>query len=244
MFSSSELQVLTVLAEGGTMLASSIARKSGLKRPTVYAILHKLKAEGLLITLTKKELRYFKLLDLSLMKEALQLEAKSKYRSSLHSIESFVALLKDKQKEEHQLFSGFEVSTVDKAETVYMEVTDAFTRSEWIKAIFNPQLVMTDADSRKVVTSFLEVSAEKGTRIQEIAMEGPVTDWYEKQIQNPHHELKRVNSASPILTDFIVSEQALYLLRYDNSEGAGLKIQRGDLVTTFSSIFDLLWERL
>ncbi|MFA4815146.1 MAG: hypothetical protein WC924_03810 [Candidatus Gracilibacteria bacterium] len=46
------------------------------------------------------------------------------------------------------------------------------------------------------------------------------------------------------MTDFIIADNELYFLKYDNSEGAGIKIIRGDLLITMNTIFDLLWESL
>jgi len=73
---------------------------------------------------------------------------------------------------------------------------------------------------------------------------GASTNWYLKQIDNPNHIVKEINRNAKIMTDFIIADNELYFLKYDNSEGAGIKIIRGDLLITMNTIFDLLWESL
>jgi len=226
------------------MLASTIARKSGIKRPTVYAALNKLKSQGLVITLVQSEASYFKLVDPDVIKDLLSLTAKAEYNSRLHSIESLTEEIRINQSSQHEFMSGFEIATIDKSESVYQELAAAFTSNKRVRTFFNPQTVIKDSYSKGVILDFLKVAHENGAQIQEIAVDGSMADWYEKQFTNPKHELKRISSNQQVMTDCIIGEEAIYFLRYDDSEGAGIRIQRGDLVTTMQTMFDLLWNSL
>lgn len=243
-FSPTERTIIDLLSTNGQMLASTIARKSGIKRPTVYAALNKLKALGLIITLVQNEGSYFKLVDPDAVKDLLTLTAKAEYNSQLYNIEVLTEEIRSNQSSQHEFMSGFEIATVDKSESVYQELAAAFTSSKRVRTFFNPQTVITNEYSKSVILDFLKVAHENGAQIQEIAVDGPMADWYEKQFTNPKHELKRISSDQQVMTDCIIGEEAIYFLRYDDSEGSGIRIQRGDLVTTMQTMFDLLWESL
>lgn len=244
LLNATEQAIVDALSKEGRMLASTIARKTRVKRPTVYAALAKLQDAGIIITFLDKHSRYFQLVDAEALQDVLNLEAKATYQAKLHAIESLAEHIKARQAEQHQFLSGFELSTVDLTETVYQELATAFKSNKRLRAIFNPQLVIVDEASRKHIKDFLRIAHENGAQIQEIAVAGPVTDWYAKQIHNPKHELKQIDASQKLLTDCIFGEEAIYFLKYDNSEGAGVRIQRPDLIQSMNVIFDLLWDRL
>ncbi|MFT7183998.1 MAG: sugar-specific transcriptional regulator TrmB [Oceanicoccus sp.] len=243
-FTTTERKVIDALSKGGQMLASTLSRKTGVKRPTVYAVLNKLKTEGLVLTLLHKGSSYFKLLEPDLIKDVLSLEAKAQYNAKLHHIEILTETLKEKQIHQHEFISGFELSTVEKTETVYQELASAFKDNKRVRTIFNPQLVITDQRSRDIILNFLKLAHENGAEIQEIAVAGKEADWYESQFTNPKHQMKRISADQEIQTDCIIGEKAVYFLKYDNSEGAGIRIQREDLVMSMTTMFDLLWNSL
>lgn len=243
-FTATEQQILEVLSQNGQLLPSTIARKTGIKRPTVYAALSKLKIEGLVLTIIHNENRYYKLVAPSVIKEILKLEAESEYKAKLHNIEVLTKTLSEKQSKQHEFMSGFEVSTIDNVETVYHELSSAFTSNKRVKAMFNPQMVITNQQSRDIILKFLKLAHENGAEIQEIAVSGKEADWYESQFTNPKHQMKRISTDQEIQTDCIIGEKAVYFLKYDNSEGAGIRIQREDLVISMTTIFDLLWNSL
>jgi len=239
-----EQQILDQLSIYGQMLASSIARKTGIKRPTVYAALNKLTDEGFVIKVLRKQSTFFTLVDADVLKKMLTSQATSQYKGKLQAIDELAIFLKNKKILQKQSISGFEISMIEKSELIYLGVASAFKSSKKIKSVFNPQLAITNSRSKKITSEFLEHSKRNGTQIQEIVISGASANWYLKQISNPNHVVKEISQASEILTDFIIADNELYFAKYDNSEGAGIKIMRDDLLVTMNTIFDLLWERL
>jgi len=150
-----EQQILEVLSVYGQMLAGSVARKTGIKRPTIYAALNKLIDEGFVIKIVRKQGTFFRLVDPEVIKNMLALEAKSQYEGKLQAIDELAGFFKSKKSLQKQSISGFEISTIKKTELVYYELASAFKSNKRIKAFFNPQLVMTDSSSKKIISDFL-----------------------------------------------------------------------------------------
>lgn len=67
--SDKEVKVYLALLEFGSSLASTISRKIGLKRPTVYMILESLRQRGFVTTHTKAKITYFKAIDPDILVE-------------------------------------------------------------------------------------------------------------------------------------------------------------------------------
>jgi sugar-specific transcriptional regulator TrmB len=80
--------VYVSLLEIGESLPSTIARKSGLKRPTVYVILEQLKDRGLVSHSIKKKTTYFNAVDPQLLLE----DQKRRFKRLEKSLPEFVGL--------------------------------------------------------------------------------------------------------------------------------------------------------
>lgn len=244
LLNSTEQHIVYCLAQNGQLLASSIANKTGIKRPTVYATLNKLIDESMVLKLVRNNGTYFRLVDPDVIEELIRLKMVAEHTSDLEKLKDLTNGLKSKMENQHKMISGFEISAIQSASVVYHALSQAFKESGVIKAIFNPQLVVSSQQGKEVVLDFLKTTLNNKVKIQEIAVEGPECDWYKKQIFNPLHELKTISASLQITTDFILADGQVYFLHYNNEEGAGIHIKHAKLHQSLEIIFDLLWTGL
>lgn len=235
-----ERDVLLCLIERGASIASILAKQLNIKRPTVYAALEQLTRLDLVTKKKQESVTYFYPTSADLMPEILKQRAKIKFEE----VEDAANLLKKalKQRQQPQPYK-FKNVTFESIEAVYAQLEDSLMGGDFL-AIFNPQKAVYNTASERIVSHFLKESAKTHPSIKEIAVSGPVTDWYKSKIHNPNHHLKEIGEDEQVITDMILLNGSVILLDYDPNQKVAIKITHDNYYKSMTAVFNMLWARL
>ncbi|MCB9030056.1 MAG: MarR family transcriptional regulator [Deltaproteobacteria bacterium] len=235
----SEQTVLLYLLNSPARTAGQVAKRTGLKRPTVYAILESLTQVELVTREVKDGVTHFSSIRPSIIPRVLKSHAKKRF----DDVDSATDLLKSQLEKFSEIkqrdFAGYEISTLGTSDAVYSQLGEVFLEGDFC-GIFNPQISMTAA-GREVVLHVLEVTAKTQPNIRELAISGPDTDWYESKISNPNHTLKRLPAEMQLISDMIFVNNSVVLSHFDPDRELGIRIRQQGFYTSMLAIFEYMW---
>jgi sugar-specific transcriptional regulator TrmB len=236
-FKPKEVKIYLTCLQLGSETAFNIAKKSNLKRPTVYVILDNLLKKGLVtITKTRKATLYSPVNPKRLIK--FFKEKESQLEDSLPELESLYNARPQKPK--IQIFEGAEGITA-----VYTEIVESFKKGEVLcygsidHFISNYQNVMDlwqkEAKNKKhKIRELFNISDSDYAKkyIKEI-----------KQLKNPNH-LQRIMPEGKkfINNDNIIYSNKLAIFSTDKDLFV-IVIESADIVNSYRAFFDLAWEQ-
>jgi len=235
-----EQTVLTFLFERGSRTAAMIAKGTGIKRPTVYSILENLVPLGLVTKEKRRSTTVFSTISIDLIPEVLKNNAKTRFEDVAHAsvqLADGLARLEAKAKRE---FVDYRVETLDSTEAAYAQLFDAAIGGDFC-AIFNPQIAVNPKSKSSVLEYLKQTGITKPT-IREIAVEGPMTDWYMKNMRNKNHTVKVVPKSRVIYTNMIMRDGAVVMTHYSLKGVMTIKISHNDFFESMMTIFEMLWE--
>ncbi|MFN8392733.1 MAG: helix-turn-helix domain-containing protein [Bdellovibrionota bacterium] len=236
-----EQVVFSALLERGPNLASRLSKSCGVKRPTVYAALDALVELGLVSKERRRAGTFFRAIAVDSIAKVLEGHARRKFESVSEASAALDLHLKSLPKRERWAVAGFEIGTLESPEAVYIHLEEVLHRGDF-SAVFNPQDIPPD-QLNGVVRRFLQNTAVSKPQIREIAVAGPTTDWYRRNIRNPNHQVKEVSNAS-VLADVILVGGDIVTSIYEEGSELALRIHEPHLYQTLMTVFDLLWRSL
>lgn len=236
----SEQSVLLHLLKRGSTTATLISKSTGLKRPTVYAILDSLITQDLVVRQKKYETTYFSAVSPSMFPKILINRANRRYSEIQTSAELLKPYLHEFIEKNESNFGTFEISSFESIEAVYAMLMDSLLGGDF-DAIFNPQTAQADRETVKIVDEFLKSSAAKKSHIREIVVSGPTTQDYKRRIHNPNHEIKEIPNDKKFLSDMILIDGAVVIIGYEKRRESAIKIIEPNFYTSMKTIFEMMW---
>lgn len=237
-----EQQVLLALLRSGGVPAASLAKRVGLKRTNVYAILESLSETGLISKRQRQGVTWFSAVNPERISSILEARARQKYESVRNATQMLQPTLTEISASSPRHLAGFELSTVESQEGVAALLEELLLAGHF-SAIFNPQIHFVPEIKPKVLNCLIK-SAETAPPIREIAVSGPITDWYASEIRNKNHQLKQIPAGKHILSDMILQDGAVTLLHYDARQEVAFRIAHEDYYESMMCIFEMLWDSL
>lgn len=236
-----EQVVFTKLLERGKSIASVLASLTGIKRPTVYAALENLVRMSLVSKNRSGNVTYFSPVSLEVIPKIFQYQAKKKFESIKDSTKLMEEQLKN--------FSVnslneriFETIALESIEAVYTQLENTLLGGDFC-AFFNPQKVIF-GDYKDLVARFLKETAKTKPHIREIAVSGPLTQWYKKHMNNKNHILKELPPDTDVVSDVLLIKGSVILIDYDPKKEAAVKITHGNHFRSMMALFETLWKTI
>ena len=236
-----EAAILELLLKLENATAGTIAKRTGLKRPTTYLNLHSLVEKGFINKKTTSKSQIFSCIPHQSLID--QLKSQTAKRTnlinlSLKQLETLFAAL---PKKTDRSTDGFQIESVSSDKGIYEYLHHSLT-SEPFCSVFHPDLLTPQA--RKIAISFLEETAKKNRVIKEIVKSNSDTEWYSKRITTPNHKIKLAPKNWSIDCDLIFSKTQITLISYQKKESTALRITHQAFVDLLQSMFDQIWENL
>lgn len=239
-FNSSEQSVLLHLLKRGATTATLISKSTGLKRPTVYAILESLIARNLVVKQRRKETTYFTALSPEMISKTLIKNAQRKFTDLKTSAELLETHLDDVAIKTEYDFGVFDIRTLDSIDTVYASLESALGGGDYC-SIFNPQKVFT-TEAKKVAAAHAREASKTNPQIRDIIVDGPEARWWIKQMKAPNYAYKLIPEDKKVLSDMIFMGGSVYLLHYEPGKEVAIKITQQDYYISMMTVFEMLWE--
>ena len=241
-FSERERQVLSYLLGTSSSTASLIARRTGLKRPTVYSVLEALIDLGLVQRSKHENVATFSAASRELIPELIESRAKAHYTEVQSAAKDISNYLQELPHPITRDIAGFAISTLESAESVYLQLHGSITSGDY-SAVFNPQVVAVK-EGKQIIAQFLRETARSKPHIREIIVAGQEANWYKRHIANKNHKVKELPKSAKILTDMILLNDSVILSHYGSQDESAVKITQPLFYETMLTMFEELWERL
>lgn len=233
----SEKEALLYLSclQSGASPASSIARLTGLKRPTAYILLQELVTKGLISSYTKGDTVYFSARDPQILVK----QAEEKYehiKSIVPELTHLVNHLDTKPKVE--IYEGFEwvknlyldtLTSKVKACSFYGDWVVSGELAKWIYDVYVPLRIRNKIDLRVIIWSWSDTS---------------YVSWFAKKDQ--YKDFTTIKFARDFTLTikgqiFIYGPDKVFIISYSNGEMMGIILTSHQLYSTFMSLFDYIW---
>ncbi|MEK7673496.1 MAG: helix-turn-helix domain-containing protein [Patescibacteria group bacterium] len=237
-----EQKVFLHLLRRGKCLASVLAKQLDIKRPTAYAALENLVKLGIVNKQKLNQVNYFSTVSVQLIPKIFEEKAKNDFENKHSATKLLGSHLSQLQNTNLLAEKHFEMVSFESIEAVYAQMKDALLGGDFC-SIFNPQKTIF-GNLKNIVSEFLKETAKTKVNIREIAVSGPMTDWYIKQVNNPNHSLRQVPESSGIMTDFILLRGSIYLLDYDPKNEVAVKITHDAHFKSMQAMFDMVWQSI
>ncbi len=238
-FTKHEERVLSFLLHHGAAPARAVSLATRLKRPTAYLTLQNLVDAGFVSKKTIGGVTIFA----SVPRESLPEMIRARARARLTALEGVVNRLEDSLKALAPApavnLGGFSVESLESERGLYREMYESLLAGDYV-GIFNPQHAIT-TQTKPILTEFLSRTAKSKPSIREIAVEGPMCDWYLQRIRNPNHSVRVLPRHTEYITDLILVKDTLVFLDYSLESRAAIKITHRNLFISFSALFEELW---
>jgi sugar-specific transcriptional regulator TrmB len=225
-----EAKIYLLLLEYDSVLASTISRKSGIKRTTVYMVLESLKKKGYVTVFEKSKTLYFKALDPDLILE----DFDAKYRQIKQTIPELKKLSKIfKARPNVQYFEG--------PTGLIRMMDDTLTASN------NELLVWSSVDlawSGPIADYFPEYinrRIEKGIWVKGIFIETDISKQYKDlQEENLREICYLPGDKFPFENEINIYDNKLNIISFKDE--IGVIIENEEIANTQKTIFNLAWE--
>lgn len=235
-------RVLAQLLSRGTTSASILARRTGIKRPTVYAVLENLISLGLVQKSRKQKTTFFSVVSAKVFSDQILDRAQVHFenvKDGAQRLQQHLAALPDLSSID---FGGYELSIIENGEEFYRELELALGGGSYT-GIFNPQVAVTGI-ARPMVERFLRQTGEKHCPIREIMVAGPEGEWYKGKIRNPNHEVRELAPQAAFTTDMIFYNGVVILAHYGSNREFAIKIRHKEYYRSMLALFESLWATL
>ncbi len=236
-----ESEILAHLITHGRSAAGSIARRSSLKRGSVYAALHSLVDRGLINRSRSAKTMMFSPIPRETLLSTLELEATRKIKQLQSTTASLKKLFMEIPEGKERKIDGFELETITGEKGVYEHLYESLT-NESFNSIFDPQLLTKAAF--KLALEVLNETREGKHNIKEIARPGPRATTYKRAVKNPNHLVKIAPSHFYIQCDCIITRERVTLISYKDNNCQALRITHPEFATLLNTLFDSAWSQL
>ncbi|MBL7662997.1 hypothetical protein JNK13_09630 [bacterium] len=237
-----EQEVLTYLLTRGPRGAAIIAKGTSIKRPTVYSILENLIDKNLVRKTSNKSITFFSAVSTQEIPKILQANARSEFERVSRAAELMTGELKKISTPAGSEVIDYSVLTYDSPAAAWKQHFE-FASSGGFCAIFNPNIAINE-HTKQGVLPFLKTTSAKRFKIRELAVDGPITRWYVKNICNPHHHVKILNQQTAIISNIIMRDGVVNITHYTDDGLMTIKIDHPDFFETMQTVFELQWQQL
>ena len=238
----SEQKIFIYLMRYGMSIASLIAKRIGIKRPTVYAALNNLIKIGIIVKHKKANVTYFSALSPHMISKILEDSAKQKFEEIKYASKLIEPQLLELSQKKEKDFGDFEIEALETKGGVYIQLEEVLLGGDF-DAIFNPQKALIGS-YKELVAKFLKETAKTEPYIREIVVSGPAADWYKNHIQNKNHLIKEIPVKRKILSDMMFIDGSVVLSHYELNKEVSIKITQKDYFQSMLTIFEMLWEKI
>lgn len=235
-FSEKEAKVYLASLALGKDTAFHIAKKAGLKRPTVYLILEELVQKGFIsLTKTKKAKLYGSTHPKKILTSIQSKERK--FREGLVELESLYNAKLGKPRME--TFEG-----IRSVESLYDEITD-YARLKGKEVLAFGTVAFLRTIHKQSYDYWLSAIGNKRCHIREILNADKENQPYihtVKKIGNPHHKIRLITENFQVFkNDNLIYENKVALFS-SQRDFFVIVIESQDLVDSFKAFFELAWK--
>ena len=235
----SERSILQILLQQQPLTAGVLAKRTSLKRPTVYAALQSLIQRGVVSEYQSEAVTRYATISPELIANVLTERERQKVQRMQEAGGAATPLLQALASSGQLSLSGFKVRSLTSVESVYLILEKALTQGSF-RSIFNPQLSLVSA-AVPVVKRFLKKTSITKPTIRELAVAGPKSDWYVRAIKNPHHLVRMLPRETVIISDIILFSGNVLITNYTEQSAQSVLIEEESLFNTMGGIFEALW---
>lgn len=241
-FNLTESKLLSLLSQEELASPARLAKISELKRPTVYAALENLVLAGVVLKEKRHRGSRFSLAPRGYLHEILDDRAKLQYEKVRKASLQLQQTLKDIPQIPSRKMGSFEIRSLETKSLIHQQLVEALMSGDFV-GIFNPQLI-PQAVLKITTLPFLKKTSQSQPHIREIAVDGEHTNWYEKNISNKNHKLKRLPNNAEIYSDIIMFEGNVIITHHDKGNELGLRIHEERFYRSLRTVFELLWSKI
>lgn len=230
-----ETNAFLELVKLGANPVSVWAKHAGIKRSSMYVVLDRLMASGLVTIFAHKGVMHAKAVAVSTLPAALDAQKKSIDEARARLVSKLPALLALEKTNpivpKIQFFEG-----KHRVEAMYEEVL--LERS--FQAYFHPGRVkaLMPEYFHKIP---LAIKANGG-RAKELLVRCKEAVEYKRLYASPRHAISILPPGVTFSSDTIITKQKIYLVGYGKNAVVATEIWNGELAQTQSVLFDLLWD--
>ena len=240
-FEQKQQVILAYLLQTTSTSAGLIASKTGIKRPTVYAILNDLIDQGFVNRAIVNKVTHYSIPSQENFCEILKNRLDNNFSKTNNAISKLAKHLNKLSRP--QVINNFSISAIESKEEMLKSISKTINKKEGFISIFNPQISINE-DTHKIIRSYLKQTAIQKVPIKEIMVSGKQSDWYCKQISNPKHFIKFLPKETNLLSDFIIFTDRVFIFNYIPNEEYSILIKDKYLSLSFKAIFEFLWASL
>ncbi|MEZ4754410.1 MAG: helix-turn-helix domain-containing protein [Bdellovibrionota bacterium] len=233
-----EAQIMSSLFNGYTTTAGVIAKRTKIKRPTVYHVLNNLIERGLVTRSYQNNTAMFSAIEPELFVDILEARAKQKYEETSQVLQQAADVIKLKNKASS--IAGLSISTLESADAVSRKLLETLLQGSFY-SIFNPQVTLRTTELRKVVKDFLKKTNEQETSIKELLVFGEDAKWYKSHIKNSNHQVRFLPENLKVSSDMIITSESVLLSSYTPKHEAAITISQDEFVTSMQALFEHFW---
>ncbi len=229
-FSAKEATVYTTLLELGASSVVTIAKKSGLKRPTVYLVLDELMKNGFVSEVPQEKRKRYIALSPERIIESLDSRTRS-LRKMLPDLLDFY-----QGQSERPVVRFF--SSMEGMMSVYREITRKGSAKD-ILAFVAPEIVPEEFDENwELFLSLFKVGNVRGRELFSLSsLDHP----YVKQVQKiPNYEARISPSGMMFASDTVVYGNKVAMFSFKKQ--FALIIESEDIASSLRTLFDLAWQ--
>lgn len=232
--SQKESKVFLELVRLGASPISIWAKNSGINRSSMYVILERFLAKGLMTTFTHKGILHVQAIPMAEIPALLY----DKETVMKNTRDLFIKNLPDLQKLEKthnikpkvQFFEG-----KSRVETMYEEVI----KERSFKAFFHPERVK--ASMPEYFHKIPQELKANGGSAKELLIRCREAEEYFSLYQSDKHEIALLPRAITFSSDTIITKQKIYLVGYSSTDVVATEVWNEELAQTQSILFDLIW---
>jgi len=238
-----EQKIIIYLLVHGKSLASTIAKRTNIKRTTVYNLLDNLSLMGLIHCTKNNKLNYYTSLQPQMIAEQLNTKAEQKLSETKLSTRILQQELEKIQRTPSITQFGFNIMAFHQKSQIYAELMQRICSQDFC-GIFNPQ-AFSKEDKFIYLKEFLQHANNSTRNIREIAVSGPITDWYLTQLTNPNHQVKIIDKPEKLfLTNIVLIKNSIVFTNHLDNMEASIIVDNQQLYETFQFLFNQLWKNL
>lgn len=231
-----EAETFLKLLSLGAQPVSVIAKHVGIPRSSMYFIMEKLQARGLIDVFERAGIRYVKCIPVKNIPDVLK--AEERY------IKHAQSLLQEKLPALQALESTISVLPkvkFNEGKEAVLSMYQSLARERRLYAFFNPAVVQSILPAAiSVIADFLE----EGGEAKEIVVDSKDGRAYRDRYHSRRHQIKIFPGSVTFLSDTILCKDRICMVTYGEDEIAAIEIFSQTLATTQRTIFEQLWESL
>lgn len=230
-----ETDIYLKLLELGAQPVSTIAKKIGTPRTTMYTHLEKLKKKNIIAEFTRTGIKYYKSTSPADIQKILK-KKEDNYKEAQDILQSNMDSLEELENKQSVLPRVMVYESKDNIRKMYDEILN----KESFCAIFNPEAVK--AHMPEYHYKIPETAKAKGVKVKELLIDSPEAKNYQKKFTSKTHQIKILEGEYIVPSDIIICEDCIYMISYKEDEIGAIKIVNQALTRTQQIMFEKIWE--